>query len=397
MNPVFKTSDFRRLWLNSTTNAISVAGDYVLIGWLTIEVTQSSAWVGIAYALYYLPMVVLGVPAGSAADRFDRRRLLRWLEFLSFAIMAVFTWLFAYRIADLTQVMWLTLALGALRATIHPVRLSFVYDLVGPAQVTPALAGISLGARTGMIVGALAAGTLTHRYGVAWALLVMALSHFVALLCLTGEFHLMVRKTLDTTPLLQNLKDYLTEARTNHVLLVLTIVTAAIEVFGTSYSTVLPELAEKRLGLGAQGLGWMSAALACGGLVIGFLLFVLPQRRHNTVLYAASIVTLGLSVMALGYAPNLVTVLLALAAISGMITAWDIYTQSMMQLCVPDGLRGRAMGAWVFAIGSAPLGHLEIGLFAAYIGVELSLYANGFGVIAVIGIAYLANKSLRRL
>ena len=54
-----------------------------------------------------------------------------------------------------------------------------------------------------------------------------------------------------------------------------------------------------------------------------------------------------LSVIGLGSAPGLGTTLLVLAAISGLITAWDVLTQSMMQLCVPDHLRGRAMGAWV--------------------------------------------------
>jgi hypothetical protein len=80
-----------------------------------------------------------------------------------------------------------------------------------------------------------------------------------------------------------------------------------------------------------------------------------------------------------------------------MITAWDVLTQSMMQRCVPDHLRGRAMGAWIFAIGSAPLGHLQIGALTDYLGVSVALYLNGLGVILVIGCAILITPTLRRI
>ena len=374
-----------------------MGGDWVLVGWLMLDVTQTSAWVGTAFAVYYLPMVLLGVPAGSIADRFDRRGLIRTLELLSAVALAMFAGLFASQGVAFAQVLSLTLVLGGLRAFAQPVRLSLAYDVVGAAQVTRGLAGVSLGVRIGILIGALIVGGLTHHFSVAYALAVMAVCHLVAFSCLRGRFTGSVHRSPDPTPIWRNLKDYVYEIRFNRVLLVLTVVTALIEVFGTSYATVLPEIADRRLALGAQGLGWMNAAQAAGGLVVGLLLFALPQRRTNTIKYAASIVGLGLSIVALGYAPDLVFILVALGAVSGMVTAWDIYTQSMVQLCVPDHLRGRAMGAWVFAIGSAPLGHLEIGFLAATAGAEIALYGNGVGVVTVIGLAFLTNKSLRRL
>ena len=90
-------------------------------------------------------------------------------------------------------------------------------------------------------------------------------------------------------------------------------------------------------------------------------------------------------------------VLVTLAFISAMVTAWDILTQSMMQRSVGDGLRGRAMGAWVFAIGAAPLGHLEIGFLAAAFGVQAALTLNGVAVVTIIAAALVAVPALRRL
>ncbi len=160
---------------------------------------------------------------------------------------------------------------------------------------------------------------------------------------------------------------------------------------------MLPELAETRLGLGAKGLGWMHAAQAGGGLVIGGLIFLLPQRRSHVVPFAASLICLGTALIVLAQVQGLAATLLVLAVISAMITAWDIFTQSMMQLSVSDGQRGRAMGTWVFAIGSAPLGHLEIGFLATAIGTDWALSLNGMAVVAVIAVALAITPALRRL
>jgi hypothetical protein len=69
----------------------------------------------------------------------------------------------------------------------------------------------------------------------------------------------------------------------------------------------------------------------------------------------------------------------------------------MMQLSVPDRLRGRAMGAWVFAIGAAPLGHLEMGALAASFGVGTALGLNGIGLILIAILTTIIAPGLRKL
>ena len=57
MKAVLGGTPYRRLWLNSLFNSVSYGGDFVLIGWSILELTGTSAWVGTAFALYFLPMV----------------------------------------------------------------------------------------------------------------------------------------------------------------------------------------------------------------------------------------------------------------------------------------------------------------------------------------------------
>ena len=56
--------------------------------------------------------------------------------------------------------------------------------------------------------------------------------------------------------------------------------------------------------------------------------------------------------------------------------------QTLIQLAVPEELRGRAVGVWVLGIGSAPLGHLEMGSLVTSFGAPLALSTNGCLVLA---------------
>jgi len=68
-----------------------------------------------------------------------------------------------------------------------------------------------------------------------------------------------------------------------------------------------------------------------------------------------------------------------------------------MQLSVANHLRGRAMGVWVLAIGVAPLGHLQMGAFAEWAGVDNALLANGAMLVAIGLLTVLIVPALRRL
>jgi len=374
-----------------------MGGDYVLIGWLVLDVTQSSSWVGIAFALYYLPNIIFGIIGGGIADRFPRRGLLQGLDFGAAGLIILFSVLFVNQTPQAPLVLALTLVLGSLRAIKNPVRLALAYDFAGRQQATRALSGISVASRIGMLIGAIAIGVLTDRFGVAVALILMALMHTAAAGALTGMRSRNQRVAADNTPLWQNLSDYVREFRVNRVLLMLVLVTAGIELFGTSYTSALPELATSRLALRADGLGLMHAAQASGGLLIGLLLFAVSPQKRRTRIYGICVLLLGISIITLGHVSDIPTVLLTLAVVSAMISAWDILTQSMMQSCVPNHLRGRSMGAWMFAIGSSPLGQLEMGFLVTAIGIGPALYLNGFGVLLVILIAFTATPVLRKL
>src|SRR5262249_58775002 len=118
-----------------------------------------------------------------------------------------------------------------------------------------------------------------------------------------------------------------------------------------------PSRAGDILQVGREGLGTMNAARSIGGILGLFALATRPDRGGGAI-FLAVLVGFGASLIALGLAPRLVgfagvVAVLIAANATGALT--DLLAQSLMQLSVPAALRGRAGGAWVVAIGLAPL------------------------------------------
>ena len=394
---VLSGRDFRWLVLACAFNSVGFGGDLVLVGLLPLLATGSSGWVGVSLALHFIPQLLLGVPAGAVADRMDRRRLLQAAGCALVVAFGVFSFAFIRGEPGLAFTLAIITVLGALRAVYHPVRLSYAFDLAGPRHAVAALGWVTLSMRAGMLVGALVTGAAVKHFGSGYAFLLLGLAEGAGLWCLFRLRSAGVAAHIDRTPLGRNIADSLRELGTNRILLILTVVTALVEIFGTSYNTALPELALLRLEIDADGLGLLHGAQAAGGLIAGLVLTSVGDFRGRGIAYIGVIVLLGVSIVALGASGSVLGVLALLALASGLICAWDILTQAMMQLCVPNRLRGRSMGAWVFAIGSSPLGHLEMGLLASTLGLSTALYLNGAGVLAVIAIAVLLAPALRRL
>jgi MFS family permease len=399
-NPLMLEPDFRRLWIAATFNANGMAGEMVILGLLVYQITGTSEWVGISLAIYYMPLFIFGTLSGAVADWMDRRRLLRTLE-LGFIVAQIgFAGAIASGLDGLWVILTATALLGSMRAMHQPVRVSLAYDLIGGQQIVAGLGTLNLGMRSGQFVGSLVAGGITESVGAPTALLVLAAGHAIAWFWV-GRVKSPGRASVavaERAPIRRNLAEYLGELRRNRILLMLVLLTASVEVFGFSFQTALPELASVRFDMGGGGLGQLHAARAAGGVLASLTLtFSLGWLHRPGFVYLGVIVIFGVGMMLVSVADQFVLALAALCLVSSMATASDILTQSMLQLSVPNALRGRAMGAWSLAISISPAGQMEMGFLVGWLGLSAAFVFNG-GMLVTIGLLVaLLVPRLRRM
>ncbi len=172
--------------------------------------------------------------------------------------------------------------------------------------------------------------------------------------------------------------------------------TGAVEIFGFSHQALLPSLARDVLQVGAEGLGVMTAARSVGG-ILGIAAVSSFGVYGTGGLFLWTFGVFGASLVALSFAGSFGWVLVLLVVVNAVGALSDVLSQSLIQLTAPSGLRGRAGGAWVFAIGLAPLGQFQIGALASLVGVSAALGASGVALIVVAVAAAGLVPRVRRL
>ena len=396
---LFRLGNFRCLGASILLNAVGMMGENVVLGWLTLELTNSPFMVGAALSMRMLPLFFVGVPAGALADRFSRRRL-QMLTGVGQALTAATLGIFAVTgTVSVAQLLLFTLAAGTLRGIEHAARQSYTHDVVGPAALVNGLAVLGVAMRGGWLIGSLGVGVVIARFGAGVAYFVVALGFLggaLALLPATASPH---PRTGTAVSLWRSALDFLVAVGRHRTLLVLMMLTAGAEVLGFAHQALLPSLARDVLHTGPEGLGALSAARAVGG-ILGLAAASLRGAASGGTRFVAVLVTFGVSLMVLGAAPYLVGfvgVLIVVMLVNACGALADLLAQSLLQLSVPRDLRGRAGGAWVVAIGLAPLGQLQIGALASLFGVSVALGTSGLALVILAGATALLFPRLKRV
>jgi MFS family permease len=374
-------------------------GEVVVLGWLTLELTDSPLVVGAAMGVRMLPLFFVGVFAGALADRVPRQRLLLATgagQALSATALGMLVLLQAARLEHL---LLLTLVAGALRGLEHAARQSYTHDVVGPAALVDGLAVLGIAMRAGWLLGSLGLGAVIAHFGSGVAYLTVALGFLGGGIALLPASTPPRAASADPGSLWRSALGFFGGVRRDPTLLVLMMLTAGAEILGFAHQALLPSLARDVLHLGPEGLGALNGARSVGG-ILGLAAASARGAAGGGVLFLAVLGTFGASLIGLGAAPYLVGfvgVLVVLTVVNAAGALADLLAQSLLQLSAPVHLRGRAGGAWVVAIGLAPVGQLQIGALASAFGVSVALGASGLALAMLAGTTALLFPRVKRV
>jgi MFS family permease len=371
---------FRRYYIGQGISLVGTWLQAAAVRWIVYERTGSEFMLGVVEVASLLPGIMVGLFAGALADRVAPLRMIVLMECGQMALALLLSLLIWLQVVQIWQ-MALILALARICVTFElPSRQVFFYELVGPEILSNAIALNSGLFNATRVLGPALAGIGLSLLGAAGCFAVNGVSYLAAIAaCLSirlgARSH--QREALTARAVLGGL-GYL---RRDRRILAQFVLVAVFGIVAMGYEAMVPAYARRVVQTGVRGY---SALLACGGIgatagaIIVASLASMRRKERLTVLgmlcfggALACAATLPAWLQA--SAPAWVRVSAGAACLlAAGVGAVFVYSSSMMliQLAIPDHLRGRIMGIWMIVYsGSVPLGALWTGRVAQSWGV----------------------------
>ena len=366
--------DFRNLLISNTLWWQGMWMEMIVVGWLVLELTDSAWQVALIGFHRSIPLLITGFISSPLANRLGRIRLILIAQGLSlFVIAGITLLLWADRLA-----FW-HLAVGAALFGIcwslnWTARRALVPDLVGKSRTVEAMLLESFTQNISRVLGPFASGSLIAVLGARGcyvAITVISVTSLLIMLRVKGQGVPTPEKPTASpwTLMVEGLR-YM---RHNQPIIGDLIITVIMNFLAFPYMTLLPVFARDVLGQGPVGLGILGAGNGTGAF-LG--LYLINRLRHH--LSRGWIFAIGSTLQAaalFGFSiSTLFSLSLTLLILSGVGQAcFSVMQSAIMLLAARDDMRDRAMGSLVLAIGSGPLGRLQIGALAEAFGAPFAL------------------------
>ncbi|MDQ8162994.1 MAG: MFS transporter [Gemmatimonadota bacterium] len=373
--------NYRIFWTGQTLSLVGSWMQTMAVGWLALQLSDSAFVVGLVASIGALPIVLFSMHAGAFVDHGDKLRIVRVTQSI-LLVQAAVLWLVTLTgHVSIPLLLVLAFVQGCSSAVEIPARHSMIIQLVGRADLQPAVALNSSGFNLARVIGPAIGGLVIARFGIAWCFGLNALS-FVAVLwglfridlpvvarppgspaAPAGLREIFQRSSAGAADGLRHL------ARPGPLRELLGLVTVGA-VLGGPFLTLMPVIARDQLGLGAGGYGALLAVVGVGGL-LGALLVAGPishAPNKGRILMAASLAFPAL-LLGFAYTTTVGLAYVVLFATGVAMITFNALSNGLLQLLVEERYRGRLMAFYslVFVGLSQALGSFTIGALARLI------------------------------
>ncbi len=377
---MFRSLAVRNYRLFFTGQLISNTGTWmqrIAQDWLVLQLSGGSGIaIGLTTGLQFLPMLLFGLLGGALVDRLNKHRLL----IASQAAMGVLALglgvLTTSGAAEVWHVYLFAFALGLVTVVDNPARQTFAVELVGRRELPNAIALNSASFQLGRVTGPAVAGLLIAAIGSGPVFLINAVSFIPVLF---GLWLMRPEELQITKP--DRRADGQVRAGLRYVLgrsdvLVLLVLTASVQIFGTTAQTQIALMTNNVFTTGAAAFGVAAAALAVGALSGALMAARRERPRLRIVLYGAFGFAVGQ--LLAGLAPGYVWFLAALVPMGIAFMTFTTSLNTHLQLSVDPQMRGRVMSMYMLMLlGMAPIGAPIVGFLAETFGPRVSLLTGG--------------------
>jgi predicted MFS family arabinose efflux permease len=387
----FSTPGFRRLWAGSlfwyTTRWI----DLFALQWLVLQTTDSAFQASLVAFYRMFPIFVFGLLAGPVADRINRKTVLLFAQLwnalasAALGVLALTGALLPWHIAVLVSMLGFTWALDL------PARHSAIHDMVGAEGVVNAIALDLLGMNLAKLLGPVLGGLLWPEIGTGGCLLLLTAGYILNFLnyLKLPSFPPLARSS---APVLRRLTEGIGYALRSPVILGVLAITVVLNFLGFPYQSIGPVLARDTLDLGPRLTGLLLSADGLGAVVTTVVIAARPAMVRQGRVFALGSVGVLIGLILFSLSRSFFLSALSLFAVGCAAGCFGTLQSPLLLLSATPRMRAHTMGALMLAIGFGPLGVLQAGALASWLGPAHAVTLTaGLGFFATVLLAWKAK------
>ncbi len=393
----FRSLDYRRFLGSRLLSIFGLEMVNVAVGWQVYALTRRPLDLGYVGLAQFLPAVFLTLPAGHAADRFDRRRVVLICHLLFGVCSALLAWLAVSRLQSPVPIFGVLVLLGCARAFNAPAAQALMPSLLPEADFPNAVAWNSSTFQVANVVGPALGGVFYAAFGdpqvvylLAAGLVVLDVLVLVGVRTRTGR---MEKKAASWGTVLAGVR-YVWHNK-------IVLGSVSLDLFAVLLGgaiALMPVFAQDVLHTGAWGLGILRSGPAIGAGLVGLYLAARPLKRHVGRTMLTGVAIFGATIIAFGLSRTLWLSVLILVVMGGADMLSVFVRLTVVQISPPPEMRGRVNAVNMLFIGASnELGEFESGLTAQWLGPVRAVVAGGVGTLLVVLAWTRLFPDLRRL
>jgi MFS family permease len=392
-----RNDDYRLFWGGCLLSNIGTWMQNVAQGWLVLELSNSSFWLGMVGFAASFPFLLFTLFGGVIADRVSKRKLLMGTQAAQMIFAFVLALLTYFKVITIRQLVLLAFCNGIANALNAPTYQAMVPRLVPPEDLPNAIALNSAQFNLSRIIGPTLGGYAMAWIGMAGNFFLNAVS-FLAVLWPLHKMRYPEEIQERHESVLKSLRDGIAYVRKSAQMSAVVLLIMSASLLLLPFITFIPYFAKDVLHAGERGLGFLMACSGIGALTgAGIIAYLGKIRWRGRVIVFAGLFVMA-AVLVLCYSK----VFALSSAMSfceglGMIISLSTVNVTMQQLS-SDAMRGRVMSIYAASfLGLPPVGCLIVGEMSRHILTEHAIAVlTVLAMVCYVGF-YAASKELRQL
>ncbi|MGC1450857.1 MAG: MFS transporter [Candidatus Sulfotelmatobacter sp.] len=386
-----RVSTFRNLLVADVVSDIGTFMQNVGAAWLMVSLGAGPVYVALTQTAASLPFFLLALPAGSAGDIFDRRKLILAAEFWMMGVALLLAVLTIAGFMSPWLLLVLTFALSAGDAFETPTWRAILPELVPKDDLATASALNGIEFNLARAVGPALAGLVIAAAGVATAFVANVIS-FLGVILVVARWKRPIHKQAAPPETLAGATvAAIRYVRNSPAILTVVIRTGVVMFFSSALFALLPSVA-RSVNKTAVGYGLLLGCFGAGAIGGAFIMQWARARWSTETVVSAGVMLLGLVIVTMG-ALNRLSTLAPVMLIGG--AAWVVFISlinALVQNLAPDWVRARVLAIFTLVyMGSFALGSAVWGAVAQRTGIRVALVYAGIGTIGSIALVLFAR------